>query len=80
MKITILGAGNGAIAAAAHMTLNGHQVTLSNCGKDRLKPFINDPTVHITGGFLPDTSVKIHRESIRIVLPSILSNLENCWA
>jgi len=61
MKITILGAGNGAIAAAAHMTLNGHQVTLSNRSKDRLKPFINDSTVHITGGFLPDTSVKIYK-------------------
>lgn len=59
MKITILGGGNGAIASAAHMTLNGHEVTISNRTPEKLDFLKEDPSVQIVGGALPDSVVKI---------------------
>lgn len=61
MRITILGGGNGAVAAAAHMTLNGHTVTLSNRSPKRLQFLRESPDVHIMGGALPDCTVQIKR-------------------
>lgn len=60
MKITILGAGNGAIAAAAHMGMEGHEVTLSNRNPDRLRPFLENMRITVEGQALPNKEVPIH--------------------
>lgn len=83
MRITIFGAGNGAFAAAAHMTLEGHRVTLSNRTFSRLEPLMEKKEISIIGGALPDTTVTIDRllpvgkeaiqdaEVIMVCLPNI---------
>lgn len=60
-KVAILGAGNGGVAAAAHLTLNGHEVTLTNRSHSRLDPFRMDKKIKVTGGVINDTTVEISR-------------------
>lgn len=61
MQIAIFGAGNGAFAAAAHMTLNGHQVTLANRSFNKIDFLASDPRLEITGGAFPSCTVNINR-------------------
>ena len=59
-RIAVLGAGNGSIAAAAHLSLMGHEVFLSNRTRERLQAIkSNNGEVRIVGGALPDSVVKI---------------------
>lgn len=59
MKITVLGGGNGAFSAAAHMTLSGHEVTLANRSYEKISFLQDDPTIEVCGGALPDGKVTI---------------------
>lgn len=59
MKITVLGGGNGAFAAAAHMSLLGHEVTLSNRSFSKISALEENPSLEICGGALPDKTVTI---------------------
>lgn len=66
MKITILGAGNGAVAAAAHMTLLGHTVTMSNRRASSLAALIEDGYIDITGDALENKRVRVHEVELDI--------------
>lgn len=48
-KIAVFGAGNGGIAAAAHLTLAGHKVTLCNRTQERLVPFLGSGQIKLKG-------------------------------
>lgn len=61
MKITILGAGNGAVAAAAHMTLLGHTVTITNRNASSLAELMEDGHINIVGDALTNASVCVHK-------------------
>ena len=54
-----LGGGNGAFAAAAHMSLLGHEVTLSNRSFSKISALEENPSLEICGGALPDKTVTI---------------------
>ena len=59
MKITVFGAGNGAIAGAAYFSLKGHAVTICNRTAEKLKIYESDPHIHIAGGYFDETDVAI---------------------
>lgn len=59
LKVTVLGAGNGGISTAAHLTLKGHEVTLSNRRKKRLEPFLEDKKIYLKDGIFKDLVVEI---------------------
>ncbi|MBN2395037.1 MAG: NADP transhydrogenase subunit alpha, partial [Candidatus Atribacteria bacterium] len=40
MKVTVIGAGNGGLAIASHLALQGHQVNLYSIFKEELEPII----------------------------------------
>ncbi|MEA4962998.1 NAD/NADP octopine/nopaline dehydrogenase family protein [Lutispora sp.] len=83
MRITILGAGNGAVAAAAHMTLLGHAVTMTNRKASSLAALMEDGHIDIKGDALVNQRVCIHKvetdicqairdaEVIMVCVPSI---------
>ncbi len=48
MKITIIGAGNGGHAMAAHFTLLGHQVILYNRSEEKIKELLQTKTINVT--------------------------------
>lgn len=61
MRITVLGSGNGAVAAAAHMTQKGHLVTMSNRRASSLEELKKDSRVKIVGNALKNETVQINK-------------------
>lgn len=58
--VAVLGGGNGAIAAAAHLTPEKHDVRLYNCTPARLERFRTVRGVAVKGGFLPESFVELN--------------------
>lgn len=58
--VAVLGGGNGAIAAAAHLTLEKHDVRLCNRTPAKLERFRAVGGVTVKGGFLPESFVELN--------------------
>lgn len=58
MKVTIIGAGNTGLAMAAHLSKDGHQVTLWNRSREPIETLMKSRTIHsegiIEGSFVID--------------------------
>ncbi len=59
-KVAVFGAGNGGLAATAHITLAGHKVVLCNRSVERLKPLLSSGAVK-TKGVLGEHTVQIDK-------------------
>ena len=49
MKITIIGAGNSGLAMAAHLSIEGHEVTLWNRTVENIQDLLDRPYIHCSG-------------------------------
>lgn len=49
MKVTIIGAGNSGLAMAAHLSLEGNEVTLWNRTRKNIEELLADPTIYCSG-------------------------------
>lgn len=49
MKVSVMGAGNSGLAMAAHLTHNGHEVTLWNRSADTIRKILNTRAIHSRG-------------------------------
>lgn len=58
MKVTVIGAGNSGLAMAAHLTLEGNDVTLWNRTRDHIEALIENPIIHCSG--IINGNAKIH--------------------
>ena len=58
--VAVLGGGNGAIAAAAHLTLEEHDIRLYNRTPAKLEHIRTSGGVTIKGDFLPESFVKLN--------------------
>ena len=58
--VAVLGGGNGAIAAAAHLTLEEHAIRLYNRTPAKLERFRTVGGVTVKGGFLPESFVELN--------------------
>ena len=81
MRIAVLGGGNGALAAAAHLTYAGHEVTLYNRTYQKLSCFVEEPTLKIGGGALPVSNWNVCQRIWRLPLRgrSLLSCASQLW-
>ena len=52
--VAVLGGGNGVIAAAAHLTLEKHEVRLYNRTPAKLEQFRTAVGMTVKGGFYPN--------------------------
>lgn len=57
MKITVIGAGNSGLAMAAHLSIEGHEVTLWNRTKENIQSLMKDPVIHCSGVINGDAQV-----------------------
>lgn len=49
MKVTVIGAGNSGLAMAAHLTIEGHEVTLWNRTEKNIQDLLENPIIHCSG-------------------------------
>jgi len=49
MKITVIGAGNGGLAIASYLALNGHKVNLYSIFQEELEPIIKKGGIELEG-------------------------------
>jgi len=49
MNITVMGAGNSGLATAAHLSMEGHSVTLWNRSEETIKELLETKTIHCEG-------------------------------
>ena len=59
MRITVIGAGNSGLAMSAHLSHNGHQVSLWNRSENTIAQIAETHQIHVSG--VIEGAVKIHR-------------------
>lgn len=64
MKITLLGAGNSGLAMAAHLSQQGHEVTLWNRSRETIAQLIETKTIHCEGMLTGSFSVELVTDNL----------------
>lgn len=68
MRITVIGAGNSGLAMAAHLSIEGHEVTLWNRSRENIQDLLNNPVIHCSGVINGDASIKQVTDDLCVAL------------
>ena len=68
MKITIIGAGNSGLAMAAHLSIEGHEVTLWNRTVENIQDLLKNPIIHCSGVINGEAHIACVTNELRVAL------------
>lgn len=68
MKITIIGAGNSGLAMAAHLSIEGHEVTLWNRTAENIQDLLINPIIHCSGVINGEAHIARVTSELRVAL------------
>lgn len=57
MRITVIGAGNSGLAMAAHLSIEGHEVTLWNRSRENIQDLLENPVIRCSGVINGDAAI-----------------------
>lgn len=68
MRITVIGAGNSGLAMAAHLSIEGHEVTLWNRSKENIQDLLDNPVIRCSGVINGEAFITLVTDNLRIAL------------
>ena len=68
MRITVIGAGNSGLAMAAHLSIEGHEVTLWNRSKENIQDLLDNSVIRCSGVINGEAFITLVTDNLRIAL------------